>query len=56
MTPNPWLNRARPLSIAHRGRSLEVPENTLEAYRRGHRARDRHDRVRREPRPVTASS
>jgi len=34
MTPNPWLNRARPLSIAHRGHSLEVPENTLEAYRR----------------------
>jgi glycerophosphoryl diester phosphodiesterase len=34
LTPNPWLNRARPLSIAHRGHSLEVPENTLEAYRR----------------------
>ncbi|MEA2520039.1 MAG: glycerophosphoryl diester phosphodiesterase [Chloroflexota bacterium] len=34
MTANPWVNRSRPLSIAHRGHSLEVPENTLEAYRR----------------------
>ncbi|MBA2299874.1 MAG: hypothetical protein H0W22_03775 [Chloroflexi bacterium] len=33
MTRNPW-RRARPLVIAHRGHSLEVPENTLAAYRR----------------------
>lgn len=33
MTPNPW-RRTRPLVIAHRGHSIEVPENTLEAYRR----------------------
>ena len=31
---NPWLRRSRPLIIAHRGHSLEVPENTTEAYRR----------------------
>ena len=34
MTPNPWIGRARPLTIAHRGHSIAVPENTLEAYRR----------------------
>jgi glycerophosphoryl diester phosphodiesterase len=34
MTANPWLNRSRPLSIAHRGHSIAVPENTREAYRR----------------------
>jgi glycerophosphoryl diester phosphodiesterase len=32
--PNPWLRPTRPLVIAHRGHSLEVPENTIEAYRR----------------------
>ncbi len=31
---NPWLRPERPLIIAHRGHSLEVPENTTEAYRR----------------------
>jgi glycerophosphoryl diester phosphodiesterase len=31
---NPWLRPIRPLIIAHRGHSLEVPENTTEAYRR----------------------
>jgi len=31
---NPWLRPERPLIIAHRGDSLEVPENTTEAYRR----------------------
>jgi glycerophosphoryl diester phosphodiesterase len=31
---NPWLRPSRPLIIAHRGHSLEVPENTTEAYRR----------------------
>ena len=31
---NPWLRPTRPLIIAHRGHSLEVPENTTEAYRR----------------------
>ena len=31
---NPWLRGSRPLIIAHRGHSLEVPENTTEAYRR----------------------
>jgi glycerophosphoryl diester phosphodiesterase len=31
---NPWLRPDRPLIIAHRGHSLEVPENTTEAYRR----------------------
>lgn len=31
---NPWLRPTRPLVIAHRGHSLEVPENTTEAYRR----------------------
>lgn len=34
MTASPWLNRSHPLSIAHRGHSIDVPENTLEAYRR----------------------
>ncbi len=34
MTTNPWIGRDRPLIIAHRGHSIEVPENTLEAYRR----------------------
>ena len=29
-----WIGRERPLVIAHRGHSIEVPENTLEAYRR----------------------
>jgi glycerophosphoryl diester phosphodiesterase len=33
MTDNPWLRRARPLAIAHRGNSIASPENTLEAYR-----------------------
>ncbi|HEY8870530.1 MAG TPA: glycerophosphodiester phosphodiesterase family protein [Candidatus Limnocylindrales bacterium] len=31
---NPWLRSTRPLIIAHRGHSLEVPENTTKAYRR----------------------
>jgi glycerophosphoryl diester phosphodiesterase len=30
---NRWLRPERPLIIAHRGHSLEVPENTTEAYR-----------------------
>jgi glycerophosphoryl diester phosphodiesterase len=34
MSANPWIGRARPLVIAHRGHCIEVPENTLEAYRR----------------------
>jgi glycerophosphoryl diester phosphodiesterase len=34
MTSNPWLRPDRPLVIAHRGHCVEVPENTLEAYRR----------------------
>lgn len=34
MTANQWLNRPRPLSIAHRGHSIAAPENTLDAYRR----------------------
>jgi glycerophosphoryl diester phosphodiesterase len=34
VTTNPWLRPHRPLSIAHRGHSIEVPENTIEAYRR----------------------
>jgi len=29
-----WLMPDRPLVIAHRGHSIDVPENTLEAYRR----------------------
>lgn len=31
---NPWLVPNRPIVIAHRGHSIEVPENTIEAYRR----------------------
>ena len=31
---NPWLRPTRPLIIAHRGHSLEAPENTTTAYRR----------------------
>ena len=34
MSVNPWLGRPRPLIIAHRGHSIDLPENTLEAYRR----------------------
>jgi len=34
MPANPWIERDRPLIIAHRGHSIAVPENTLEAYRR----------------------
>lgn len=34
MTANPWLRAERPLVIAHRGHSIAVPENTIEAYRR----------------------
>jgi glycerophosphoryl diester phosphodiesterase len=34
MSGNPWVGRDRPLIIAHRGHSIAVPENTLEAYRR----------------------
>ena len=34
MSANPWRQRQRPLTIAHRGHSLEVPENTIDAYRR----------------------
>ena len=34
MSKNIWLRGRRPLSVAHRGHSIEFPENTLEAYRR----------------------
>jgi len=34
MPNQPWIGRSRPLVIAHRGHSIAVPENTLEAYRR----------------------
>ncbi len=34
MSTNPWLRAQRPLVIAHRGHSIALPENTLEAYRR----------------------
>jgi glycerophosphoryl diester phosphodiesterase len=34
MSTNPWLREHRPLSIAHRGHSIAVPENTTEAYRK----------------------
>ncbi|HZQ08414.1 MAG TPA: glycerophosphodiester phosphodiesterase family protein [Anaerolineae bacterium] len=33
MTNNPW-RRERPLAVAHRGHSIEYPENTFEAYRK----------------------
>lgn len=33
MAQNPWL-RTRPLTIAHRGHSIEYPENTLPAYQK----------------------
>jgi glycerophosphoryl diester phosphodiesterase len=33
MPANPWIGRPRPLIIAHRGHSIELPENTLAAYR-----------------------
>lgn len=31
---NPWRRIGRPLAIAHRGHSIETPENTMTAYRR----------------------
>jgi glycerophosphoryl diester phosphodiesterase len=34
MSVNPWLREYRPLSVAHRGHSIALPENTLEAYRK----------------------
>lgn len=34
MSTNPWLRAYRPLSVAHRGHSIDYPENTLEAYRK----------------------
>jgi len=34
MSNNPWLREYRPLSVAHRGHSIDYPENTLEAYRK----------------------
>lgn len=34
MAANPWRRPERPLVIAHRGHSIALPENTLEAYRR----------------------
>ena len=34
MSKNVWLREHRPLAIAHRGHSIEFPENTLEAYRK----------------------
>ncbi|MGH2524503.1 MAG: glycerophosphodiester phosphodiesterase, partial [Anaerolineales bacterium] len=34
MSSNPWRRDDRPLSVAHRGHSIEYPENTLEAYRK----------------------
>ena len=34
MSTNPWLRVHRPLAAAHRGHSIENPENTLEAYRK----------------------
>lgn len=34
VSDNRWLRPAKPLVIAHRGHSIEVPENTLEAYSR----------------------
>lgn len=32
MSKNVWLRDYRPLSVAHRGHSIEFPENTLAAY------------------------
>ena len=34
MSTNPWLRDGRPVSVAHRGHSIDYPENTLEAYRK----------------------
>jgi len=34
MISNPWRRDERPLVIAHRGHSVEYPENTLAAYRK----------------------
>lgn len=34
MTSNPWRRDARPLTIAHRGHSIEYPENTTVAYKK----------------------
>lgn len=34
MTPNPWRRDYRPLAIAHRGHSIEYPENTTAAYKK----------------------
>lgn len=34
MSTNSWIREHRPLSIAHRGHSIEYPENTMEAYRK----------------------
>lgn len=34
MSKNVWLRDYRPLSVAHRGHSIEFPENTLAAYRK----------------------
>ena len=31
---NPWRRSSRPLVIAHRGQSAEVPANTLESFAR----------------------
>jgi len=31
---NPWRRRWRPLAIAHRGQSADVPENTLDSFNR----------------------
>jgi glycerophosphoryl diester phosphodiesterase len=33
-TMNPWRRTGRPLVIAHRGQSADVPENTLESFAR----------------------
>lgn len=30
---NPWLQRTRPLTLAHRGHSIAFPENTMSAFR-----------------------
>ena len=43
---NPWRRSSRPLVIAHRGQSAEVPENTLDVVRSGDRSRRRGDRSR----------